>query len=389
MSPAASTVEELRALAEKVSAVTGKLKKTPGLVEGHVERIATSIDQVLRDYGGRSYRQYRNLVRDLDAVAAEVARHSKAGAISPKVLRILDAALLRIRKRDFFMGRKLLDRLGKLRAQAQERERMLAEYREGYRALEREVSRLRTERDRLRSVQRPPVSEEDVSALKSRLEEANRNLAHAWIAELHEIPCGTVITTLLEASKDRRLLLPHIPEGDAMALSDLLAQVGPIREAFGRRGVHGLLEALSYSDAKLAHLAGDGRPLKTALQANLAWLKAVTAPGDALPRLSLDLSLVELRNRIEALSRLSERLHASEKAREKLAEIRTQLESGDLERGQEADRAYRVHGEAARVAWAGSLQKAVGELQATLDARLRDLTGLTAPDRLGGRAAEG
>ena len=145
----------------------------------------------------------------------------------------------------------------------------------------------------------------------------------------------------------------------------------------------------SLTPTRSSRTSRDGRPLKTGLQANLAWLKAVTAPGDALPRLSLDLSLVELRNRIEALSRLSERLHASEKAREKLAEIRTQLESGDLERGQEADRAYRVHGEAARVAWAGSLQKAVGELQATLDARLRDLTGLTAPDRLGGRAAEG
>ena len=382
MSPAATTVEELRALAEEISSLKRKLEKTPGLLEGHVEGIATSIDQVLRDYSGASYRQYRNLVRDLDEVAAEVARHSKAGAISPKVLRILDAALLRIRKRDFFMGRKLLDRLGKLRAQAQERERMLAEYRDGYRALEREVSRLRAERDRLRSVQRPPMSEDDVSRVKSLLEEANRALARAWIAELHEIPCGTAIQTLLSASKDRRLHLPGIPEGDASALLDLLTGVGPARTVFGRRGVYGLLEALSYSDAKLAHLLGDGRPLKAALQRNLAWLKAITAPGDPLPRFSVDLPTDELRGRLEAMSRLASQFHAAEDATKAVAECDDRLASGDVGRAQEADRAYRLHGDAARSAWAGTIETEVHQIEGDLETRSRALSTLTPPERL-------
>src|SRR2546428_10052176 len=130
-------VEDLRELGESVSALSTRLKKTPGLSEGHVEQIATAIERILRDYGGASYRQYRNLVRDLDEVAADVSRLEKEKALHPKFVRYLDASLLRIRKRDFYLGRRLLERLTKVRAQAKERDGLLEEYREGDREIER------------------------------------------------------------------------------------------------------------------------------------------------------------------------------------------------------------------------------------------------------------
>jgi len=194
---AAPTADELQALAGAISELMQKLQKTPGLAEGHIERVAASIEQILRDYGGASYRQYRNLVRDLDAAAAEVARYTKAGTIGPRVIRIFDAALLRIRKRDFFLGRRLVDKLGKLRAQARERDRLLGEYREGYRGIERDIARLRAERDRLKSVRRPPMAESDVARVKQLLEDANRALVRAWVSELHDVPSRIAIATLL------------------------------------------------------------------------------------------------------------------------------------------------------------------------------------------------
>jgi len=376
------SADDLHELGERVAELTRKLGKTPGLSEGHVERIATAIERILRDYGGASYRHYRNLVRDLDLVAADVARLEKEKALHPKFVRYLDASLLRIRKRDFFLGRRLLERLAKARAQAKERDRLLAEYREGYKDIEREVARLKGERDRLRTVRKPPMSEADVKRAKGRLEDANRTLAHAAIAELHGIPSRLALHAFIEGSKDRRLVLPRVVKDEVTPLLALLEEVGPVRDVFGNRGVHSLLEALTYSDAKLAHLLGDGRPLKAALTPNLTWLKAITAPGTLLPLLSLDLPIEELRGRVEALVGFAEKLHDVEGAREPLAGVTRGMESGQLAKAQEADRAYRTFGDAARRAWEGTLERAIREDERDLEKRTKDLAGLTHPDRL-------
>lgn len=96
---------DLRELGESVSKLTTRLQRTPGLSEGHVERIATAIERILRDYGGASYRQYRSPVRDCDAVAAKIAKLRKEGAHWPRFMKVLDAALLWIRKRDLYIVR--------------------------------------------------------------------------------------------------------------------------------------------------------------------------------------------------------------------------------------------------------------------------------------------
>ncbi len=373
---------DLRELGESVSKLTARLQRTPGLSEGHVDRIATAIERILRDYGGASYRQYRNLVRDCDDVAAEIAKLQKEELLWPRFTKVLDLALLKIRKRDLYGGRQLVGKLAKFRAQARERDAQLAEYREGYKAIERDIARLKAERDRLRSVRKPPASEADVERVKGLLEAANRTLAHAVIAELHSIPSRLALPAFLEGSKDRRLLLPPIPEADAAPLLGLLETVGTVREVFGDRGVHSLLEALGYSDAKLAHLLGDGRPLKAALNPNLSWLKAVTAPGSLLPLLSLDEPLEELRGRLEALTVFASRLHAAGEARDRLAEVAKAAASGEVAKAQEADRLYRTFGDTARKAWEGTLEDAIRKTEAELQARTKDLAGLTTPDRL-------
>lgn len=379
---ATPSAAELRELGDSISKATGRLQRTPGLSEGHVERIATAIERILRDYGGASHRQYRNLVRDCDAVAADVAKLQKDEALWPRFVKVLDAALLRIRKRDLYGGRQLVGRLAKLRAQARERDRLLAEYREGYKEIERDIARLKAERDRLRSVRKPPTSEADVERIKGLLEDANRSLAHAVIAELHEVPSRLALPAFLVGSRDRRLLLPPIPEDSAAPLFTLLAEPGPPREVFGNRGVHSLLEALGYSDAKLAHLLGDGRPLKGALNANLPWLKAITAPGNLLPLLFLDEPLEELRGRLEALTVFASRMHAASEARDRLAEVARAATSGEIGKAQEADRLYRTFGDAARKAWEGTLPAAIQAVEEDLETRTKDLAGLTSPDKL-------
>jgi hypothetical protein len=94
------SADDLHELAESIAELTRKLGKTPGLSEGHVERIATAIERILRDYGGASYREYRNLVRDLDEIAADIARLEKEKVLHPKFVRYLDASLLRIQKKN-------------------------------------------------------------------------------------------------------------------------------------------------------------------------------------------------------------------------------------------------------------------------------------------------
>src|SRR3989442_8936228 len=168
------SAEDLKELGESISDLTKRLKKTPGLSEGHVEQIATAIERILRDYGGASYRQYRNLVRDLDLVAADVSKFEKEKALHPKFVRYLDASLLRIRKRDFYLGRRLLERLAKARAQAKERDGLLEEYRDGYREIEPEITRLKADREHLRSVRSPAVSDAEGERVKTLPDSANR-----------------------------------------------------------------------------------------------------------------------------------------------------------------------------------------------------------------------
>ena len=377
------TAAELRELGEEVSDLTRRLQRTPGLSEGHVEHIATAIERVLRDYGGASYRQYRNLVRDCDAVAAEIAKLQKDKVLWPKFVKILGAALVKIRKRDLYAGRQLVGKLARLREQARQRDDLLADYREGYKELEREVARLRAERDRLRSVRRPPMSEADVERVKAALEGANRAVARAVVSELHEVPCRLALTTFAEGSRDRRLVLPPVTDPEALpALMALLEEPSATRDVFGNRSVHSLLESLTFSDAKLAHLLGDGRPLKTALNANLPWLKAITAPGNLLPQLALDEPLDALRARTEALAIFAQRLHRAEEAREKLEAAARTLASGEAGKAQEADHLHRTFGDAARRAWEGTLEAGIKEAEKELEARTRDLQGLTPPDRI-------
>src|SRR3989442_6549368 len=105
------SAEDLKELGESISDLTKRLKKTPGLSEGHVEQIATAIERILRDYGGASYRQYRNLVRDLDLVAADVSQMEKEKALHPKVLPDLDASPLPIPKPDLYPRSQPLQKL--------------------------------------------------------------------------------------------------------------------------------------------------------------------------------------------------------------------------------------------------------------------------------------
>src|SRR5207245_8828121 len=125
--------------------------------------------------------------------------------------------------------------------------------------------RLAAHNEPLPSVPKPPMSETVVGRMKSLLDAANRAISHAVIAELHGVPCRLALPAFQEGSKDRRLLLPRVPEGEVAPLLALLEDVGTVRDAFGNRGVHSLLAALTFSDAKLAHLLGDGRPLKAVL----------------------------------------------------------------------------------------------------------------------------
>src|SRR3989454_8839883 len=244
---------DLHELGERVAELTRKLEKTPGLSEGHVERIGTAIERILRDYGGASYRQYRNLVRDLDEVAADVSRLEKEKALHPKFVRYLDASLLRIRKRDFYLGRRLLERLTKVRAQAKERDGLHEEYREGYREIEREITRLKADREHLRSVRKPPMSEAEVERIKTLLDSANRAIAHAVIAELHGVPSRLALPAFQEGSKDRRFLLPKGPGGGGAPPPAPPQGIRTVRDAFGDRGGPRLPPGPTFSDPQLAH----------------------------------------------------------------------------------------------------------------------------------------
>src|SRR5436309_7718973 len=65
------------------------------------------------------------------------------------------------------------------------------------------------------------------------------------------------------------------PGCDPEPLLRLLNNASPQGEAFRSRSFYGLLELPGYSDAKLTHVFGDARLIRSALDYGWAWLKAI------------------------------------------------------------------------------------------------------------------
>ncbi|HEV8595372.1 MAG TPA: hypothetical protein VGR51_07580, partial [Thermoplasmata archaeon] len=184
----ARTVEDTagaKALATELKDRASRLKHIPGLLDGGLEEVRSSIERVLREYGKVSRRRLGPFQRDLESIAKRAEELADEGRLSPRHRKLVAQALQHARRVHFWNVRRSLSKLEKALAPAQS---WLSDL-EAYRAFHRKATqRVRAADDtltELRAVPKPTASRDDIRTMRLVIETCNRAADGAWAAFTH------------------------------------------------------------------------------------------------------------------------------------------------------------------------------------------------------------
>jgi len=340
-----------------------ELKGIPGVLDGELGRFRDRVDRLIRESEVDNWRQVRIFLRDVDAIAADLSKAASDKRLAPKQVFVLDLALRKARKRDFYGARKAWRKLDRIAERSAELRRLEARYRERYRGLEARIRSLRAEADRLGKVPKPPASVTDASTLIKDVEEFVLGAEVAYLDFLSRTRAETALPLLLETGQGGGVGVPAPPSGcDPEPLLGLLTDSDPARQDLRERSFYGLLELPSYSDAKLSHMMGDARVVRRALDAAWPWLKAIRDEERRSLRVQWTEDAVVLQRRVSGIVSLLRRLGASEESIARGEALLASLASGRFGDLQRASRLYATYGTDAERRWRGELEGAVEAL---------------------------
>jgi len=374
---------EARGLLDAIARARRKVEGLPGVLDGTLDRFRDRIDRLLRESEVDTYRQIRIFQRDLDTIAADLAKVAKEKRLAPKHVLVLDAALRKAKKRDFYGARKQWHKLDDVAAQAAEVRRLNDAYREAYREVDSHVRMLRSDSERLAAVPMPPASPEEAHAFDADIDAYNAAAENAYLDFLSRAPGYRALPILLEAAERSGVGIPAPPRGsDPEPLLSLLSSTDPAHEALRMRSFYGLLELPGYSDAKLTHLMGDARAIRGALDAAWPWLRAVRDMERRSLRIEWSDDAALLRTRMPALAGFLGKIAPDHEAKARAEAFASLLSSGRFETLQAAARLYGRTGQDAVRRWKGELEPQIAEMRADALALAETLKKFPEPDRV-------
>src|SRR5437899_3175351 len=359
--PTAESFEsEAAELLESIGRARKKVEGIAGVLDGTLDRYRERIDRLLRESEVDNWRQVRIFTRDVETIAADLGKASKEKRLSPRLVAWLDAALRKARRRDFYGARKAWRRLDRIAEQGAEVRILQARYREAYRSVESRIRQLKTQVERLEKIPKPPTSPEDARTFNEEVDAFNDRAAASYLDFLARSRADQAIPLLLEAAQGRGIGVPAPqPNSDPEPLLRLLNSASPQGEAFRSRSFYGLLELPGYSDAKLTHVFGDSRLIRSALDSGWAWLKAIRDDERRSLQIQWSEDVTMLKRRTPAIVGFVERLGKLNDAAERGRELAVALQDGRFDAWQSAARLYATHGDSAVRKWRGTLEKDV------------------------------
>jgi len=359
--PSADTFEsEAQGLLDAIARARKRVDGIVGLVDGTLDRFRERVDRLIRESEVDNWRQVRIFTRDVDVIAADLGKAAKEKRLSLRLVAGLDASLRKARKRDFYGARKAWRKLDRVAEQGAEVRRLQISYREGYRAVEARIRQLRAHVDRLQKIPKPPSSPEDAREFNERVDAFNGAATAAYLDFLARSRADQAIPLLLEASQGTGIGVPAPPPGsDPEPLLRLLNNASPQGEAFRSRSFYGLLELPGYSDAKLTHVFGDARLIRSALDSGWSWLKAIRDDERRSLQIQWSEDVTMLKRRTPSIVGFVERLGKLNDAAERGRELAAALQDGRFDAWQSAARLYATHGDSAVRKWRGTLEKDV------------------------------
>jgi hypothetical protein len=351
-------------LLEAIAVARRKVAAYPGALDGELLRFRDRFDKLIRESEVENYRQVRIFLRDVDGLASDLAKAAREHRLAPKHIRVLDGVLSKARRRDFYGARKGWRKLDRVVEQASEVRRLQLEYRDVYRGAEARIRALRTRVEYLEKVPKPPASSADADGFVGEIDAFNAAVLDAYLDFLARARAETAIPLLVEISQRAGLGIPTPPSGsDPEPLLRLLAGAGPGHDEIRARSFYGLLELPGYSDAKLTHVFGDSRLIRSSLEAAWPWLKAVREDERRSLGILWSDDVNGLKRRIPALVAFLQRIRPTNDAEARGASLVESLDSGRFQMLQTAARFYATYREDAREKWTGALEKEVGAMK--------------------------
>lgn len=377
-------------LLEAIRESRAKVADLPGALDGELLRFRDRFDRLIRESEVDNYRQVRIFLRDVDALAGELAKSARDHRLAPKHVRVFDVVLGKAKRRDFYGARKAWHKLDKVVDQATEVRRLQLAYRDRYRGADARVRDLRRRIEFLEKVPQPPASPAEADAFVAELDAFNAAVNVAYLDFLSRARADFAIPLLLETAQRGGVGIPAPPPGsDPDPLERLLAGSGPGHDEVRVRSFYGLLELPQYSDAKLTHLFGDSRLIRSALDAAWVWLKAIR--DDARRSLGILWSddVNGLRRRVPALVAFLHQIRPPNDAAERGKILEESLTSGRFLTFQTAARLYATYREDARRKWTGELEKDVERMRKEASEIAAILKKLPAPEKVEAGAVDG
>jgi hypothetical protein len=361
---AASFESEASELIDSVARARKKIEGIAGVLDGTLDRFRERIDRLIRESEVDNWRQVRIFTRDVETIAADLARVSKEKRLALRLVAILDISLRKARRRDFYGARRAWKKLDRIAEQGAEVRRLQAQYRDEFRTVEARVRHLKVQMERLEKIPKPPTSPEEAKAFNDLVDRFNAASTAAYLDFLSRARADVAIPFLLEAGQSGGIGIPAPPPGsDVEPLVRLLNNASPQGDALRSRSYYGLLELPAYSDAKLTHMYGDARLVRGALDQAWSWLKAIREDERRCLQIQWSEDVSILRRRVPSIVAFLERLGRINDAADRGREIAASLADGKFEAGQAAARLYATHGDAAERKWRGSLAKDIESMR--------------------------
>src|SRR3990170_4205903 len=244
------TPAEAKALVAELRERAARIRVVPGLLDGALDELRSSIEHVLRAYEKMSRRRLGPFQRDLEAIAKRVEEVEDAGKISPRHAKLVGQALQHARRVHFWNARRVLAKIEKVLAPSRAWHADL----EAYRAFHRKSSlRIRGTEEalvRLREVPKPPASPEDGARLQAVVEACNRAADESW-SDLTHRPTAEAIADLVGHPDLEGLGLLAVQEFAALReLGDLFEAEASLKETIGTQPLTALVQTSEFSDAK-------------------------------------------------------------------------------------------------------------------------------------------
>ncbi len=372
-----------RDLLGQIAEARRKVEGYPGALSGELPRFRDRFDKLIRESEVENYRQVRIFLRDVDDVANELAKAARDRRLGPKHVRIFDVVLSKARHRDFYGARKAWHKLDKVVDQAAEVQQLQSEYRDLFRGVEARVRELRKRVEHSERVPKPPASPSDADGFVAKVDTFNAAVSASYLDFLSRSRADVAIPLLLDTTHHGGVGIPSPPSGsDPEPLLRLLAGAGPGHDEIRARSFYGLLELPGYSDAKLTHLFGDSRMVRTALDSAWAWLKAIREDERRSLSILWSDDVNVLKRRVPSLVAFLERMRPHNDALEQGKALSESLASGHFQTMQTAARLYATHRDDARDKWTGHLEKDAERMRKEAAALAAALKGLPDPDRV-------